>query len=228
MLGACRNQNAARPFLCTAKEDRKNRPGFPAVWKTAAVPFLGYLLTLGLCVRPGLQFSNMLIFPENQAYTDPRKPKNGEQERRAASFPGAKQTHKHAFTPLCCHNRLKYLIHQQSSQEITQRDGEELEGIPGGKHTALYLHRDVQPVDGIQIGVHPGNVHPAQSRTKAPQPLAVSKCQDTSGKHGDATPLPPISKAAILLLQQLRLLPSESVILRRKRKPVAKRAGADV
>ena len=95
------------------------------------------------------QFPDMLICPEDQAYTDSGKPQHRKQECCAAAFSGAKQVDQKAVCSLCRHGRLKDLIHQETAKEIAHRDGEELKRVPGRKKSALDFHGNVQAVDSI-------------------------------------------------------------------------------
>ena len=79
------------------------------------------------------QLPDMLICPEDQTYNNTCKPQYSKQECGSAAFSYAKQIAQKAACSLRCHDRLKNLVHQQSTKKIAHRDGEELKRVPGCK-----------------------------------------------------------------------------------------------
>ena len=91
----------------------------------------------------------MFIGTKNQANTDTCQPQYSKQECCTTAFPIAKQLYKQAASFLHSHDRLKYLIYQQSAEEISQWDGEKLKRVPSCKNSALDFYRNIQTVNGI-------------------------------------------------------------------------------
>ena len=96
-----------------------------------------------------VHFPDVGVAAEQQAYAHAHHPQHGKQKRRAASLPGPEQPRQQTVPALGRHHRLKYGVHQQPAQKISQRDGEELKGVPGGKDPPLNFRRNAQAVDGV-------------------------------------------------------------------------------
>ena len=71
----------------------------------------------------------MLICAEDQTHSDTSKPQYSKQECCTTAFPIVKQLYKQAVSFLHSHDRLKYLIYQQSAKEISQWDGKKLKRV---------------------------------------------------------------------------------------------------
>ena len=128
---------------------------------------------------------DMLICPEKQAHGDAHEPKDGKEKCRAAAFSGAEHLRKQALC-LRSHNGFKDLIHQKPAQKVTHGNCEKLEGIPGGEDPALDLDRNIQPVHGLQIGIHGRNDDPTQHRANAPRPnISAEGEEEVFRTHGD-------------------------------------------
>lgn len=95
-----------------------------------------------------LQLPDMRISPENQAHINAGYPQDRKQESGTAAFPGANQPDKEAVRMLCCHNRPKDLIHQQTSQEVSHCNGEELKRCRNTVHKHRNADNGIDSIHG--------------------------------------------------------------------------------
>ena len=77
-----------------------------------------------------------------------------------------------------CHEGFCDLVDQPASDKVAQRYGEELEHVARAVDAALEGCRNARPEQGLQVGVHDGNAHPAYEGTQAPDGRRAGEGQD--------------------------------------------------
>ena len=108
-------------------------------WMYPFVPHLGVKsLSLGGIFL--LQGPNVFVPAGGKAGEGPKDPDDQEEEGGSGPLPCAEDPAEKAPCLLAGHEGLKDPVHQHTSQQVSHRDSEKLEGVPGGVDPALKLH----------------------------------------------------------------------------------------